>query len=88
MSKDKDQRSEIRGQDMKATERLLRSALPLFEDNAELDRDLWPAMLHRMENPRVQRVSVVPWFDWALAGGLLAFAAFAPRTIPVILYYL
>jgi len=69
-------------------ERMLRSALPTIGDRAEPERDLWPAMLRRFDEESVRGVSGVPWFDWALAGGLVAFAAIAPRTIPVILYYL
>ncbi len=65
---------------------LLRGAVPSVGVNAGLDRDLWPAMLRRLEDR--SRAGSIPWFDWALAGGLLAFAAMAPRTIPVILYYL
>ena len=68
--------------------RLLRSVVPAVGDRAELGRDLWPAMLRRFDEESAHHVSRVPWFDWALGGGLLAFAAIAPRTIPVILYYL
>ena len=67
---------------------LLREALPPVGADVEADRDLWPAMLRRMEEPNARIAASVPWFDWALAGGLVAFAAIAPRTIPVILYYL
>ena len=67
---------------------LLRSALTPIGDDTEPDRDLWPAMLRRMDQPSAGLAASVPWFDWALAGGLVAFAAIAPRTIPVILYYL
>ena len=67
---------------------LLKSAIPRMDDDAELPRDLWPAMLRRMDEPSARGAASVPWFDWALAGGLVAFAAIAPRTIPVILYYL
>jgi len=67
---------------------LLRSAIRRVEDDAELPRDLWPAMLRRIDEGSAGGSASVPWFDWALAGGLIAFAAIAPRTIPVILYYL
>ena len=67
---------------------LLREALPPVGADAVEVRDLWPAMLRRMEEPNARIAASVPWFDWALAGGLVAFAAIAPRTIPVILYYL
>ena len=67
---------------------LLQSAMPRVGDDADLPRDLWPAMLRRMDEQSARGARSVPWFDWALAGGLVAFAAIAPRTIPVILYYL
>lgn len=67
---------------------LLKSAVPRVGDDADLLRDLWPAMLRRIDEQSSRGASSVPWFDWALAGGLVAFAALAPRTIPVILYYL
>lgn len=68
--------------------RLLRSAMPEVGESAGLDRDLWPAMLRRMDDQARHTAASVPWFDWALAGVLVAFVAVAPRTIPVILYYL
>jgi hypothetical protein len=66
-------------------ERLLQQALPRIEDDAGLDRDLWPAMLRRLEEHRKVRV---PWFDWVLAGGLAAVLAVFPAWIPLLLYYL
>jgi hypothetical protein len=30
----------------------------------------------------------VPWFDWALGGGVVLMAAALPAGIPVLLYYL
>ena len=73
--------------DQDRIQKLLREALPPMQA-AELGRDLWPPMLRRLEqNPRAVLKSV-PLFDWALAGALVAFAAFAPTTIPVLLYYL
>jgi hypothetical protein len=85
MKEDRDQRSEISDQFMT---RLLRESLPPLGDGGEPARDLWPAMLRRMDEPIARGAASIPWFDWALAGGLVAFAALAPRTIPVILYYL
>lgn len=67
---------------------LLQNAMPRVDDESELDRDLWPTMLQRMDEENIRGAARVPWFDWALAGGLVAFAAVVPRTIPVILYYL
>jgi hypothetical protein len=66
------------------TKQLLRQALPPMRD-AEPARDLWPAMRRRLN---ASAAASPLWFDWALAGGLVAFAAFAPSAIPVFLYYL
>lgn len=74
--------------EVERVKQLLRSALPSVTDDVALDRDLWPAMLRHMESENLRDAASVPWFDWALAAGLVAFAALAPRTIPVILYYL
>lgn len=62
---------------------LLKDALaPIGESGPE--HDLWPSMLRRLDVPPVS----VPWFDWALAGGLAIFALAFPASIPVFLYYL
>jgi hypothetical protein len=60
----------------------LKIAFPAVEQ--ELQRDLWLLMLDRIErtNPRV------PWFDWALAAGLLAMAAFFPKIALLFAYHL
>ena len=66
---------------------LLREALPPMQ-SAEPGHDLWPEVLQRLNiQPRIALKSV-PLLDWALVCGLLAFFAFAPMTIPVLLYYL
>ena len=77
----------MESQESDSIRQLVRSALTPVGDQA-LERDLWPAMLRRFNEQNSGRVSRVPWFDWALAGGLVAFAASVPRAIPVILYYL
>ena len=62
---------------------LLKESVPPVQDSG-LKRDLWPAMLARLE----QRPIRIPWFDWALAaltGGLLLFF---PELIPVLLYHM
>ena len=86
--KDTEQRSDIKDQEDDRMKHLLRSALRPVDAECGADRVLWPAMLRRMDEQSVQGAARVPWFDWALGGALLAFAAVAPRTIPVILYYL
>ncbi len=50
----------------------------------ELKRDLWPDMLRRLEEPSVR----APWWDWVLAGALLASLLLFPETIPLLLYQL
>jgi hypothetical protein len=64
--------------------KLLQQALPPVEGNLEPGRDLWPSVLRRLD----AKTSALPWFDWALVAGLIAFAAFFPASIPVFLYYL
>jgi hypothetical protein len=66
---------------------LLKQSLPPVERNAEPERDLWPAVLRRLDADAASR-RAVPWFDWALLGGLAVFVASFPATIPVFLYYL
>lgn len=62
---------------------LLKQALsPLT--NPEPQRNLWPAMQRRIN----ARPTAPPWFDWALAGGVAAFALAFPAAIPVFFYYL
>lgn len=61
----------------------IKRALPRIE-NIEPERDLWPAMVRRLDTRPIRP----PWFDWALACGLVTFAAFFPASIPVFLYYL
>jgi hypothetical protein len=70
-------------------ERLLRQALPRIEDDAELSRDLWPAMRQRLHAAEsVPAMVRIPWFDWALMGGLVAMVVAFPAAIPMLLYYL
>jgi hypothetical protein len=86
--KSREQGSGNRDHELDRVGRLLRSALPPVLDEPERNRDLWPSMLRRLDEQVSRGAGSVPWFDWALGGALLAFAAIAPRTIPVILYYL
>ncbi len=62
---------------------LLKQALPPVK-NTELQRDLWPRMLRRLDAQPLR----VPWFDWALAAVLAAALLFFPGTIPALLYHL
>ena len=68
---------------------LLKSALPPVEPGAEPGRDLWPAVLRRLDaRPAAPAPVFWAWFDGALLAGLAVFAAFLPASIPVFLYYL
>jgi hypothetical protein len=72
-------------------EQLLRKALPAIGDSAKSSPDLWPEMQRRMRaesGALVPEKLHVPWFDWALAGGLAVSLALFPAWIPVLLYYL
>jgi hypothetical protein len=52
--------------------------------DTELQRDLWPKMLGRLQ----ERSAAVPWFDWALLAALALWLCLAPGTVPVLLYHL
>jgi hypothetical protein len=67
--------------DLELREFLKKGVAPV---NADLQRDLWPAMLRRME----KRERDVPWFDWVLLGAVTACLLFAPQMIPMLLYHL
>ena len=68
---------------------VLRAALPPV-DGETGPRDLWPQMQARLrdETEAVAGLRSVPWFDWALAGGVAVFAVAFPAAVPVLLYYL
>lgn len=62
---------------------LLQSEFPPLQ-NAQLQRDLWPQMLRRLDAPPLR----VPWFDWALAAAVAAALLLFPNAIPALLYQL
>ena len=74
--------------DQERIEQLLKKSLPPVSARAgsELPRDLWPAMLKRMDDEA--RPAAVPWFDWALLAAVAAWLVFFPGAIPVLLYHL
>jgi hypothetical protein len=70
-------------QDDKELRDLLKQAIaPVAE--TELQRDLWPQMLQRLDQQPVR----IPWFDWALAALLSAALVLFPGLIPALLYHL
>ena len=60
----------------------LKLAFPAVEQ--ELQGDLWPLMLRRME----QRHSVVPWYDWVLAGAVSVAFVFFPKLALLLAYHM
>jgi hypothetical protein len=66
--------------DLKA---LLKQTFPPVQ-NTELQRDLWPQMLRRLDEQPLR----IPWFDWALAALTAAALLFFPGVIPALLYHL
>jgi len=60
----------------------LQGAFPVAR--TELGRDLWPAMLRKLDE-RPQRV---PWYDWALAGSLAGITILFPKLILLVVYHL
>jgi len=73
---------------------LLQTALPPTRDpdperNPVPTRDLWPEIRRRIaaEPASPARVSI-PWFDWALAGGVALVAVSLPAAVPLFFYYL
>lgn len=77
-------------QDQNRIKQLLQQSLPPVDRAAEPSRDLWPAVLRRIdaEPAAAPGPARQNWFDWALLAGLVVFAASFPATIPVLLYYL
>jgi hypothetical protein len=74
--------------EQKRIEQWLKHSLPPVgeQTGVKLQRDLWPAMLKRMDDD--VRVAAVPWFDWALLATVVAWLAFFPGSIPVFFYHL
>jgi hypothetical protein len=69
--------------EMEEMKKLLKEGLPPLRD-AELGRDLWPAMLVRLAAPPLR----MPWWDWVLLAGASATILFVPGVIPALLYHL
>jgi hypothetical protein len=69
-------------QDHEDVRRLLQGAFPRVD--AELRRDLWPAMSRALDT----RARRVVWYDWALAGLAGSVIAAVPDLILVLFYYL
>jgi len=62
---------------------LLRAAVPPLKDPG-LKRDLWPAMLRKLDEQPIR----VSWLDWALVAFVAAWLFVFPEVIPAVLYQL
>lgn len=60
----------------------LRLAFPAVDQ--ELQRDLWPLMLRRMERAGPG----VPWYDWVLAGAVTTAFVLFPKLALLLAYHL
>ena len=70
----------------KKVKALLKAAIAPMKDT-ELQRDLWPQMLRKLDE-QPSPLNNIPWFDWVLAAILGASLFFFPGTIPALLYHL
>ena len=61
----------------------LRAALPPWRNQA-LEADLWPRMLHRLEEAPAR----FGWFEAVLVGLIAVTLAVFPELIPAMLYHL
>ncbi|HTW67548.1 MAG TPA: hypothetical protein VME17_23175 [Bryobacteraceae bacterium] len=80
----------MKEQEQERIEKLLRKTMqPVAGHAGELRRDLWPAMLKRLEAKHAfLSWFEVPWFDWALLAVVAALLIIFPGAIPVLLYHL
>jgi hypothetical protein len=66
--------------------------MPAIGAGAEPDRDLWPAVLRKLDEGAGQQFKPArlqwAWYDWAVLGGIVAVVAIVPESISVLLYYL
>jgi len=60
----------------------LKQAFPAV--NTELHRDLWPAMLRKLDTHPAR----MPWYDWALIGLSTSVFLLFPQLILVFAYHL
>jgi hypothetical protein len=68
--------------DQEEIKELLQQAFPA--PNAEMQRDLWPAMLRKLDQTPVK----VPWYDWGLAAVLAGILIFFPKILLLFAYHL
>ena len=64
----------------------LRQAFPPL--NTELRRDLWPAVLRKLDARPTRVLTRIPWYDWALIGLSAGVFLFVPQLMLVFAYHL
>ncbi len=77
--------------DEERMKQLLKQAVRPVEADAEPERDLWPAVLGRLDEHTAADAAVRSlwaWFDGALLLGLAVLGLSFPVTIPLLLYYM
>jgi hypothetical protein len=67
--------------DEKEIQERLQEAFPPV--TPQLRRDLWPAMLRKLDAPTL----APPWYDWALIGGSAGMLALFPKLILLFAYH-
>lgn len=78
-----DERNSQQQEEERKLQALLQREFPPLQ-NVELQRDLWPQMLRRLDAQSFH----VPWFDWVLAAAVAAALLLFPSAIPALLYQL
>jgi hypothetical protein len=73
----------MRQEEQDRLKRFLQAAVPPLEDPG-LRRDLWPAMLRKIETGNRR----VFWLDWVLAALLAGWAFLFPEAVLHLLYHL
>jgi hypothetical protein len=73
----------MRQEEQERLKRLLQAAVPPLEDRG-LRRDLWPAMLQKIETGSLR----IFWLDWVLAALLAGWAFLFPEAVLHLLYHL
>jgi hypothetical protein len=77
--------------DEERMKQLLKQAVRPVETDAEPARDLWPAVITRLDEHAAAEPAGRSWWVWldgALVAGLVALGVSFPATIPLLLYYL
>jgi hypothetical protein len=71
----------------KPLRQLIQQGIAPMKDT-ELQRDLWPQMLKRLQHEQQHEPVRVPWFDWVLAAISGLILVLFPSVIPALLYHL